>query len=447
MRRFRVQLPIHLASLAAMVALCAYFVPRHGLRGAAVAMFLAYVAEGAIYAGTVLYRRGRPASPAASGRPAAPPQPVRVLHVVGPLKRGGMEIRTVELLRHVDRGRFEVDFCSLSATPAELDAEARSLGAKVHLVPLGLGFARRFRTLLRDGRYDVVHSHLHQLSGLMLRLAAKEGVPVRVAHYRSATLDFRKDNPLRRAQRALLRRWIARYATDVLGVSEGALGLSWRPDWRNDPRCRVIYNGIDTAPYALPADRAGVRAEFSIAHSAPLVTHVGRMVPPKNHPKLLEVFADVLKDVPDAYLLIAGRPQPDVERAVRERAAALGIADRVRLAGERADVPRLLKASDLLLFPSLHEGLPGAVLEARAAGVPVLASDLPSLREIASHLPGVHLLPLSAPPLEWQKKAAELLATGRADQAGADPLADTVFTMRRCVDAHCGVWQRGAGRT
>jgi len=120
----------------------------------------------------------------------------------------------------------------------------------------------------------------------------------------------------------------------------------------------------------------------------------------------------------------------------------------VAFAGTRADVPRLMKAADLMLFPSLWEGLPGAVLEACAAGLPVLASHLPGIVEIASRFPSVHCLSLQASDERWAAAARDLLG-----DAGSDPardaahrtFADSVYGIERCVKAHETAWSGASG--
>jgi hypothetical protein len=100
-----------------------------------------------------------------------------ILHLFGRMDRGGAEMRTLDVMRRADRGRFRLHFCALSGRRGELDEEIRSLGGEVHLLPLSASFPWKFRRLLREGRFDVVHSHVHYPSGYLLRLAAKEGTP------------------------------------------------------------------------------------------------------------------------------------------------------------------------------------------------------------------------------------------------------------------------------
>ncbi|MBN2477084.1 MAG: glycosyltransferase [Pirellulales bacterium] len=401
---------------------------------------------------------GFPAQPRAARRP----RPIDILHVHGRMARGGAEVRTVEILRHVDRRRYRFHFCAVAGVPGELDHEIRRLGGQVHLLRQSrFGFPRRFRRLLRQERIDVVHSHLHYYSGYLLRLAAECRVPVRVAHFRSSKSDV-VPGPVRRvlhgalrlcveryASDAIMRRWLERYATSVLGVSRSVLVNNWGTDWQSDPRCQVVYDGIDTAPYSQGADSLEVRREFQLPQTAPLFVHVGRMVEPKNHGRLVSIFAEVLQRRPTARLLLVGRMSSGrndntIEQYVRRRIAELGMARAVVFAGERTDVPRLLKAADALIFPSLWEGLGDVVLEALAAGTPVLASDLPSIREMAARLSGIHCLSLDEPDVSWARLAEELAAHRPSEQQRQAALASFLgseFTVQRCTETLCRIWQ------
>ena len=373
----------------------------------------------------------------------------RILHIFGRMNRGGAEMRTLDVMRHVDRDRFRMHYCALSGQPGDLDDEIRALGGDVHMLPLGVSFPRKFRRLLRQHGIDVVHSHVHHPSGFFMRLAALEGTRVRATHFRT-TSDGRTMNPGRRAKVALLRRWIDKYSTDLLAVSRGTMASAWRADWQADPRCRVIYNGIDLAPFAAPRDRDGVSREFGLAPGDPLYIHVGRFDEQKNHMRLAPIFAEVVRAEPASRLLLVGRGGNDIESRLRARLAALGIAHAVVFAGLRSEVPRLLKSADAMIFPSHFEGLPGAVLEACAAGTPVLASDIDVHRETAGHLKAVTTLTLEAPDAVWAGAVRRLAAAtreypGRRETAMRE-FAASPFNLEECVRANTVVWEgTGAG--
>lgn len=362
------------------------------------------------------------------------PGPVRVLHVFGAMDRGGAEMRTLEVMRRVDRSRVALEFCALSGRAGSLDDEIRGLGGEVHACRLDAGFAPRFVELVRRREVDVVHSHVHLTSGLILAIARLAGVRRAIAHFRS-TSDDRGEGLARRAYRAAMRQLIDRSATQILGVAAGVLDAAW-PGWRDDPRCRVIYSGVDPARFAGDGARAEVRAALAIAPDAPLVVHVARFHPPKNQP-----FAvDVIAAMPGAHLAFVGRGDTPLEAETRRRVEALGVGDRVHFVGERRDVERWLCGADLSLLTSTHEGLPGVVLESLAAGTPVVASALPGVHEIADVMPGVHARGLDEPAAAWARTASQILRAPR-DATLAAAFAGSRFALATSAEALTAVWE------
>jgi glycosyltransferase involved in cell wall biosynthesis len=350
-------------------------------------------------------------------------------------------MRLLDVMRTLRPPEFVVDVCALSGLSGSLDDEVRACGGTVFPLRLGPFFPRRFVRLLRERRYDVVHSHVRFSSGVFLALAARAGVPIRIAQFHS--MGYGADSTwLRRARRDGLRWLIDRYATDIVASGEWIMNAMWRPDWHRESRCRVVYNGIDPGRLE-QAGAIGVRADLGIPASARLYAHVGNALPVKNHCRLLDIFAELRRRANSSWLLLAGAgtddPRGPVMRGIRVR----GIQDRVVVLGVRHDVPRLLHAADALLLPSLSEGLPGVVLEACAVGVPVLATDLPGVREIASRLPLVCYLPLRATDPEWADAAAALPDKATRQQlrkTAPDVFRASLFHIDRAVAAHSVLW-------
>ena len=337
------------------------------------------------------------------------------------MNRGGAELRTIDLLRQDALSQFEFHFATLSGGRGTLDDEITRLGGHVHPCRLaGPGFGRRFRRLVRDLDCVVVHSHVHHFSGYLLRLAAQVGVPTRIAHFRS-TGDGKVPTVIRRAQRWIMKRWIDKYATAIAAVGDGAMQAAWRTDWASDKRCTIVYNGIDLGRFDAPPDRAGVRREFGMAADTGLIIHVGSFSSTKNQIRLISIFDELRQMDHRARLLLVGRDGDGIAERLSEDIHARRMDDLVTMAGERDDVVRLLKAADVMIFPSAREGLPGAVLEACAAGIPVVATDLPGVREIAAVSPLVACLPLSAADRQWADAVRKAMTTiwPPADLAGS----------------------------
>jgi glycosyltransferase involved in cell wall biosynthesis len=377
--------------------------------------------------------------------------PIRVLYVLGRMQPGGIEVRLVDLMRRLRPEEIRVDVCALSGMSGSLDADVRALGGEVIHLPLrSLNFSARFTQLVRQNRYDAVHANVHYTSGIVIGLASIAGVPIRVANFH-VTEDGRANTPYRRAQRRLMQCLIDRFATDIAGCCETVLEQAWSAAWRTDSRCQTIYYGTDVSDFDRRDDRLAVRSELQIPAEAQMFLHLGRCSPDgqKNHLRLLAIFAATLKVVPSAWLVLAGSgtddPHGDIARQIRD----LGIRDRTLTLGVRKDVARLLGAADALLLPSLFEGLPNVVLEACAAGVPVLATDLGGVREIASRLRLVRYLPLSASDSEWALVASQLPSEAsrlRIRESSADAFRASVFHADRALEAHKRLWSRWADR-
>jgi glycosyltransferase involved in cell wall biosynthesis len=367
---------------------------------------------------------------------------LHVLHVLGRMELGGAELRLVEVLEHLSPEEFRVDVCALSGLPGSLDARVEARGGAVVPLKLDLAFPLRFLRLLRHRQYDVVHAHVLHTSGPILALAALAGVRSRVAHFQSMR-DEKAATLSRRIQTHIKMGLIDRCATDIIACSEGSMDAVWHPGWRDDPRCQVIYDGVATDRFEVPVRPDDVRTELGVPESARLFLHIGYTAVEKNHPRLLGIFAAIVQRDPSATLVLAGDGTDAPDGVVAEHVRALGLAHRVIALGVRRDVPRLLKAADVVLFPSLREGLPGVVLEATLSGVPVLATDLPGVREIAERLPGVFYLRLTESDAAWADLALRLPGEAARLRLGDGPVErfrPTVFHIDRAADAHRTLW-------
>ena len=373
-----------------------------------------------------MYTQGRaPTSP--QRHPGAPQGSARILHVFGCMNRGGAEMRTLELFRCLDPNCYRFEFCTLWGERGELDDEIVRLGGKVHRLELNLAFPRAFLKLLRENSFSAVHSHVHYFSGFLLLLAAKAGTPQRIAHFRS-TADGKGSNLWRRTRNFVLKRWIDKYATDILGVSRATLDGALGGGWQADPRCNVIYSGIDCCPGDQQPDPKGVRKEFGLPITATLLIHVGRMTAEKNHERLIGIFSAFLRRVPNSYLLLVGERKEPANSRIQKLLRDLAVNGSVITAGTRTDVRRLLLAADLMVAPSLREGLPGAVLEAVAAGTPVLASDIPPMIEVAAYLP-IKTMSLLESDEAWATASVDLCEDKALRTRLLDAFSKSPFTM------------------
>jgi glycosyltransferase involved in cell wall biosynthesis len=304
---------------------------------------------------------------------------MRVLHLITVMGRGGIETWLLSILEEVKRRDCEMNICCKGPRVGDLAPAAREAGAEILHCPMGLylpGFVARLSEVVREGEYDLVHNHLSAHAGLGTAAARRAGVPV-IAGFHNT--HFEPQAWIRLSGIHLLRsiytRWSVPYALRhsecVTGCSRGVLDSLARRYGSFGDGGEVVNYGTEIIPPATDEERRALRRDRGWTDDAPVIIHVGRFVPQKNHEGLLAIFAEVVERLPETGLMLVGdgRLRQDTEDQVAE----MGLAERVAFLGPRDDVPDLMARSDLLVFPSRWEGLPMVLLEAAAAGLPVVA--------------------------------------------------------------------------
>ena len=361
---------------------------------------------------------------------------MRVLHVVGRMNPGGVETWLLQVFQTADPRSVRFDVMVHDDREGAYDREIMSLGVRIfhnsHFKN-PLRYYRRLRQIVGSPcRYDVIHSHVHHYSGMVLTLGAYLGTRIRVAHSHNDTTE--QDANAAYPRRAYLRSmaWlVSRAATNGAACSAPAAKALFGQRWLDDSRWRLLYCGIDPARFNDQPDRQGVRAEFDLPVDSEILIHVGRFDPQKNHTFLADIFHSVSTIRPSAFLMLVGTGS--LRPIIEARLKKLGVADRVRFCGQRSDVPRLLKAADVFVFPSLHEGLPLVCLEAQAAHLPVVMSDRIT-PEVIINPANVAAIALESPQ-EWAH-AIEAAITNASDlAAGHSPIQGGPFDISRSTAA------------
>ena len=301
-------------------------------------------------------------------------QPVRILHAVRIMNRAGIETWLMHLLRHFDRREVAMDFLVQTNCAGAYDEEIRSLGARIFpcLSPSRpWRYVREMHRVLREyGPFDVVHSHNYFYSGLDLRVAAQAGVPRRIAHIHPYR-DLKERRPFRSLYRAWMGRWIRRHATSVLAPSH-ASWEAFRQYAGANAGFTVIRNCVEIGDYRASMDRPATRRRFGLPRDLPVIVYVARYEPHKNHAFLFRVAESV-----NAHFVFAGS-DGSTRRALEAQCAGRS---NFTLLVDPPEIAPLLRSADLFLFPSTEEGFGTVAIEAAAAGLPVVASDLPAIRE------------------------------------------------------------------
>ena len=318
--------------------------------------------------------------------------------------RGGVEEVVLGLLQRLDPSEFHL---SIAAPPALLDALGPEL-AGVRIDALAVEAESWFHVrqmarlagFMRLQRPHVVNPHLFRSAAIAAPLARLVGIPgvVETYHGREAW----RQGPLR--GRFLVDRLVARLVTRVIAVSRGAAEFLVHGKGYPARKVVVIPNGRDLTRFAPGRHRDTVRKELGVDRDAPLVGVVGRLETQKGHVYLLDAWPDVVRAHPGARLLVVG--DGSLREALVTQALRRGVADSVIFTGFRADVERILAAIDVLALPSLHEGMPLTVIEAAAAGRPVVATAVDGTPEVVRNGETGYLVP----PAEPRPLARALLA-------------------------------------
>ena len=350
------------------------------------------------------------------------------------MDRGGAETWLMHVLKHLDQSRFHLDFMT-DGTPGAFDSAIGRAGSAILQGPSPRrpwSHASQFGRLLEaHGPYDVVHSHVHWFSGVVMRSAAVAGVPVRIAHSHSDTERMDAQASLRRKAYILLsRHWIRHYATCGLGVSRAAARSLFGGGWESDQRVSVLHCGIDLAAFPGRCERAAMRAAVGLPAESRVYAHVGRFEEPKNHVFLIQVFSQIARLDPAARFVLVG--DGPLRSRIESEIVRAGICSRTRLLGVRSDVPDLMTGLvDVLLLPSRWEGLPIVLIESQAAGVPALCSD--AVTEEVTEAPElIHRFPLERSPEHWAR-AAVAIGNTRATALRRRSLARGRFDIREGV--------------
>lgn len=333
-------------------------------------------------------------------------QPIRVLHIFGRMNRGGAETFIMHVYRHIDRSKIQFDFAVHSDQPGHYDGEIRGLGGRIFVLPrprLAVlpAYKRALARVLREkGPFAAVHSHVHFYSGIPLAIATSAGIPLRIAHsHTHNTSDGKKSALSRRLYRWCMRRQIFCYATHMLGCSRPASEALYGPKCWQDERVQVVHNGIDHTPFeSLPIAQNTLRRKCGLPEDGHIIGHVGRFDVPKNHTFLIEIFESLLGRLPTARLVLVG--DGPLRTEIEKRVKSKGLEDRVLFLGVRADVPEIMGCLDVFLFPSLYEGLGIVLIEAQAAGIPCVVSDVIS-DEADLGIGLLHPVSLNAGPNIW----------------------------------------------
>lgn len=327
---------------------------------------------------------------------------IRVLQVIGKMDRGGAETMIMNLYRNIDRNKIQFDFIVHTNDKGNFDDEITSLGGRIYRVPRFKGYnllsyIKSWRELLRNfnSKYRIIHGHIGSTAYIYLSIANKLGM-ITIAHSHSAGYS--------QNIRGLIYKILSfptRYVADYLiSCSKKASISRYGKKVINNGKHFILNNAIDTEKYIYnPSVRKKIRKNLNIDKEF-VIGHVGRFTEEKNHKFIIEIFKKVHDVNTNAVLLLIGEGK--LRKHIENKVYELELKNSVIFLGVRSDVPDLMQAMDVFLFPSLYEGLGIVSVEAQASGLHTIVSE--AVPEEAYLTDLIEKEYLSSSPSKWANR-------------------------------------------
>lgn len=353
---------------------------------------------------------------------------IKVLHVFECFDQGGIENFVMNVFRNIDRNQFEFSFAFITRKKGVFDDEAKDLGGSIYLFDSEKksfsNYKKSLSRIIKEfGPFDVVHSHMYFFSGYILKIAKRNGVPIRIAHSHD-TQKGKDPTFLRKMYESLMRKMIIHNATKLVACSDEAGRYLFK-----NHQFITLYNGIDVNRFAFCEEaRQQIRLLYGITNDDKVYLNVGRMADQKNQLFLIDVFSEIRKKISNSKLLIVG--DGDLRQQIETKIGDLALTNDVLLIGNVKNTEDYYSASDVFIMPSKYEGLGIVATEAQCSGLPVFASNhVPREVSVASSF---FFLDLNRSPKDWAEYIYGNSATG--DRSSSyQVIKDTKFDIRETV--------------
>src|SRR6266566_2513055 len=308
--------------------------------------------------------------------PMPGPARVRVVEILATSTSGGAQEHLFSLLSRLDTTRYEASVVALSAGSAVRKLERAGFDVTVIDQPDDAAAIRALTAYLADVRPDVIHTHMYRADVV----GTKAAIALEASgHRRPYVVSTVHSSRVRSAEDRDLIRQLTPEMDQLIAVSK-SIERKIAAEHRTGAPVRLIYNGVDLERYDHQDPCCTLREEYGMEPGSQIVGVVARLEPEKGQQTLIEAWPEVLRKVPDAYLLIVG--EGSRRDFLEQLAAAHRVAHRVVFTGRRDDIPAVTAALDVAVLPSLREAQGLSILEAMALSRPVVASDVGGIPEM-----------------------------------------------------------------
>lgn len=327
----------------------------------------------------------------------------RVLQVIRTMGYGGAETFIMNLYRNIDRNKIQFDF--LVNDEGEYDKEIRELGGKVYKIPYitdvgQIKYVKELEGFFENHpEYQVIHSHIDQVSGIIVEIANKCKIKKIISHSHNTK---NSNGIFGKLYKRYLQSKINKNTTYKLACGMEAAKWLYKKSYKD---AIIINNGIEIDKFKYNEDnRKNIRKELNITESTIVIGHIGRFSKQKNHTFLVDIFYEFQKNNFDSMLLLVG--EGVLKEKIKKKIEKLGIKDKVIILNNRPDTYKIYSAFDVLIFPSLFEGLSVVLIEAQCNGLKILTSE--NIDKNTDITGNVFYKKLSESPKEWAKEIKQI---------------------------------------
>lgn len=319
-------------------------------------------------------------------------EPIRVLHIVTTMNRGGLETMLMNYYRNIDKSKIQFDFLLHRSEKSDYEDEIKDLGGTIFRIQPLNPFSRSYREELdeffKSHHYDIVHCHQDCLSSIALGIAKNNNVKIRIAHSHNAN----QDHNLKYIIKLYYKNKIYEEATHLLACGKEA------GDWMyNGKKYIIMNNAIETNKFIYDEELRNKNRKMMNLNDKFVIGHIGRFNKQKNHEFIIDIFNELHKLNSNSRLVLVGTGE--LEEKIKEKVNRYSLNDFVIFYGLCDKVHEILQSFDVFLFPSLYEGLPVTMVEAQASGLKCFISNKVPDQCILSD--NVEILSLNDDPKRW----------------------------------------------
>ncbi len=342
-------------------------------------------------------------------------QPIRVLHILHSMDRGGAENALMNYYRHINKEKVQFDFLLTKEEKCQFEEEILSMGGRIYHVPLmtisnPFPYLSGIKDFLKNHpEYRIVHSHTSSKSFFPLWIAKQVGVPVRISHSHSSMAEKGINGKIRLALRPLLKL----VATDWVSCGEQAGTYLYGKKAMEKGKVVIFRNVIECSRYLFnPNQRKTMREKIGADNECFVIGHTARYDPVKNHKFGIDILVEIKKKYQNVKLLAVGL---GVKEGVFEYAKKRGVLENIIFTGVVNNVWDYEQAMDAFILPSFNEGLPLSIIEAQVSGLPCFTTaETVSSECSVTNL--VSYIPLNAGAKVWADKILSSKLIKREDR-------------------------------